>query len=164
MIVLIWGHSSPGPGFSLLHRNLREYFINLSDSVSCYTSGMSYLLLYRKLKKRWKYYSWLIIFTCSSVPCFISRGKKCLKRRGKCFLLSFRVVLFNIVSVKYPPYISAILLILLNKHLVSRGRSFPYFMKETYVFYKKFGEIFCILIEEINLVACLMFLYAVICF
>lgn len=119
-----------------MHRNLGEYFINLSDSVSCYTSGMSYLLLHRKLKKRWERYSPYIIFTCSSIPSFISRGKKCQKRRGKCFLL-FRVVLFTTVSVKYCPYISAILLILLNKHLVSRGKLFPYFMQETHMFSTK---------------------------
>lgn len=51
MIVLIWGHRPLRPGFALLQGNLGEYFINLSDSISCYTSGMLYLLLYRKLKK-----------------------------------------------------------------------------------------------------------------
>lgn len=52
MIVLIRGHSSLGSGISLLQGNLGEYFINLSDTVSCYTSGVLYLLLYRKLQKK----------------------------------------------------------------------------------------------------------------
>lgn len=84
-------------------------------------------------------------------------------RGGLLLLLLFRVK-FTIVPVAGSLYIFSFLLILLNKHQVRQKEiSSILHAENTYVFYLKFWKFF-VLIEEINLLACLMFLHTIICF
>lgn len=140
MIVLIWGSNPPGSGFfsllqgngRVLHKSKRFCF--------CYVSGMSYLLLYRNLKKndRNTLHDRLVL------PCLISRRKNCQNKwEGTCFLLLFKALLLTRVTEISP--ISCCHLVDSFKQTLSQREIISVFHAEnTYVFYQKVGEIICV--------------------